>query len=276
MNIGVCIIVKEENKYLDEFVDHYLNTVGVDHIYIYDHNDVDGEHIKDYGDKVTIIDFRGHAKPCQQLAYEECYYNYGNECDFIMFIDADEFLCIPETDNDIHKFLSLDKFKDADVITLNWVLMSDGNQVYYEDKPLAERFKGCELWDHKDNLHRKNIVKTKLGKIKYKCPHVPFLLEKKNPVYISQAGYKTIPAYGNTDFEKHNKFAYLKHYNTKTLEEFINYKLKRGFPDQEGIPWKSKAEAVLKYFFSINEKTPEKIEYLKSQGLYEDSGLSDS
>lgn len=269
MKIGVCVIVKNENKYLDEFVDHYLNTVGIDHIYIYDHNDIDGEYIKNYGDKVTVIDFRGHAKPCQQLAYEECYKNYENECDFIMFIDADEYLYIPETNNDIHKFLLLDKFKDADVITINWVLMSDGNKIYYENIPLKERFAGCELWEHKDNLHRKNIVRTKLGKINYKCPHVPFLLEKKDSVYITPNGNKTIPAYGDGGFKVYNEFMHLKHYNTKTLEEFINYKLKRGFPDQEGIPWKSKTEAVLKYFFSINEKTPEKIEYLKSKGIYE-------
>ena len=81
MKAAVCVIVKNENLYLDEWVSHYLDINKFDHIFIYDHNDPEGEHIKDYGENVTVIDFRGHEKPCQHVAYEDCYKTYGEEYD---------------------------------------------------------------------------------------------------------------------------------------------------------------------------------------------------
>lgn len=265
MKTAVCVIVKNENKYLDEFVSHYLNINKFDHIFIYDHNDPEGEHIKDYGENVTVVDYRGHKKPCQHIAYEECYEIYGESYDWILFVDADEFLYIPVSNNDIHEFLSSEKFQDADIICFNWVHMHDNNKILYEDIPMSQRFEGCELLNHENNMHRKEIVRTKLGKINYKCPHVPYLPANSKAVYVHPSGDKSIAAYADMNFKENNKFAYIKHYNTKTLEEFLS-KLKRGYPDQEGIPYKT-MKSAMDYFFSINEKTPEKLEYLKSQGI---------
>lgn len=272
MKAAVCVIVKNENLYLDEWVSHYLDINKFDHIFIYDHNDPEGEHIKDYGENVTVIDFRGHEKPCQHVAYEDCYKTYGEEYDWILFVDADEFLYIPETDNDIHTFLEAEKFKHADIICLNWVHIHDGNRILFENIPMKERFKDCELWDCENNKHRKEIVRTGLGKIDYDCPHVPFIRENEQSVlYVTPDGKKTSAVYADLNFEKYNKIIYLKHYNTKTIEEFL-IKLSRGYPDQQGIPWKT-LDKAFNYFFSLNEKTPEKLEYIRSFGInynYED------
>ena len=47
-NIKVCLctVGKDENKYITEFVEHY-NNYGIDKIYLYDNNDVDGEYFQD-------------------------------------------------------------------------------------------------------------------------------------------------------------------------------------------------------------------------------------
>ena len=40
--VGLCIICKEENLYIKEFIEHYKN-LGYNHIFICDNNDIDGE-----------------------------------------------------------------------------------------------------------------------------------------------------------------------------------------------------------------------------------------
>ena len=41
MKVGLVCIVKNENQYLEEYVNYYHN-LGVDTFYIYDNNNIDG------------------------------------------------------------------------------------------------------------------------------------------------------------------------------------------------------------------------------------------
>lgn len=266
MKIAVCLIVKEENRYLDEFIDHYLNIIKIDHIFIYDHNNIDGEHIKDYGNNVTVVNFRGYKKPCQYIAYKDCYEKYNTDYDYIMFIDADEFLYIPETGNDIHKFLELDKFKDIDCILINWQTIGDAGKIYYEDKPLKERFKNGEIYNISLNALAKPIVKKELKNIYWEQAHYPVSNEGMIYSYTDGIILDGEPFLPYSNFQEHNEHAYIKHYITKSTEEFFTWKVPRGTPDKEGNTYEG---TEYEYYFMINEKTPEKVEYLKSQGIYE-------
>ena len=42
IKVCVCTCGKDENRYIEEFANHYIN-YGIDKIYIYDNNDIDGE-----------------------------------------------------------------------------------------------------------------------------------------------------------------------------------------------------------------------------------------
>ena len=42
----LCTIAKNENKYIEEFVQHYRN-MKVDNIFIYDNNEIEGENFDD-------------------------------------------------------------------------------------------------------------------------------------------------------------------------------------------------------------------------------------
>jgi hypothetical protein len=44
--ILLCTIAKNENKYIEEFVQHYRK-MKVDNIFIYDNNEIDGENFDD-------------------------------------------------------------------------------------------------------------------------------------------------------------------------------------------------------------------------------------
>ena len=56
---------------------------------------------------------------------------------------------------------------------------------------------------------------------------------------------------------------YIKHYIYKTLEEFIDVKMKR----EQSKSFNRKNPLSFDSFFRYNEKTPEKIQYLKDRNL---------
>ena len=56
------------------------------------------------------------------------------------------------------------------------------------------------------------------------------------------------------------EFSYIKHYSTKTIEEYCN-KSKRGRSDKLVRLDKKTLKKYFKYFFKLNKKTKKKIEY---------------
>ena len=65
--VCLCTLGKEENKYIKEFILHYKN-YGVDKIYLYDNNEINGENfeyvIRDFitNEFVEILNWRGKKK----------------------------------------------------------------------------------------------------------------------------------------------------------------------------------------------------------------------
>ena len=79
VRVCLCVIAKDENLYVREFVQHYKQ-IGYDNIFLYDNNKKDGEHfeevINDYIENgfVKIIDFRERNENSlpQWDAYKDC------------------------------------------------------------------------------------------------------------------------------------------------------------------------------------------------------------
>ena len=270
MKVCVCCIGRMENQYINEYVDYYLG-LGIDKIFIYDNNYDGEEHFEDVmpsellNDKVEIINFRNLSN-CQMKVYQDCYDKYRQEYDWFLFFDCDEYLYM-EGFNNIKDFLKQDKFKNYELIHINWMSYGDCNNIVYENKPLKECFHTPILpLDWKKNLtvcendHVKSIVRGGLKEVAWiATPHTP------------HGNLKCCDANGNS-CHPHSPFlpfdytsAHLKHYTTKTLEEWINVKVKRGFPD--GNKDYFKRVNPIKEFFKFNEITEEKIQYLKKYGL---------
>lgn len=272
MKICVCCIGRQENHYINEFINHYLS-LGVDKIFIYDNNYDGEEHFEDVipsellNDKVDIINYRNLSK-CQLKSYQDCYDKHNQEYDWFLFIDCDEYLYMEGFVN-IKDFLKQEKFKNYELIHINWMVYGDNNLVTYEDKPLYERFKEPRLpldWKRNENVNIpennliKSIVKGDLKGLKWQAtPHTPHGLFK----CCGASGIKTqcYSYFLPFDFS----YAYFKHYTTKTIEEWINIKVKRGFPDGNKDFYKYN-NPILE-FFKVNEITKEKIEYVKNIGL---------
>lgn len=260
VKVSLCVIVKNENRYLKEFINHYLS-LGFEKIYLYDNNDIDGENpldiIKEFNtSKIVYNDYRG-KKVCQKMAYNECYKKYGNECDWIAFFDADEFLDFSLTDN-ISSFISEFENSDYNCVFINWLCYNDNDKIYYEDKPLKERFTQKALnksWFHNNiplNFYVKSIIKTKINGITFiESVHHP------NGNYVRACNTEKEPCLlANYHIPTYNK-ASLNHYITKSLEEWVN-KIKRGYPDH--IVNEDKYKKYIERYFIINKETKEKRE----------------
>ena len=105
MRIALCLIIKDEGQYLEEWLD-YHRKVGVDFFIIYDNQS--NPPISNEDKDVTIIKWEDNNIGSQMRAYKHCSLNF-NDFDFIGFIDTDEFyesisMNIKETDLELTPF----------------------------------------------------------------------------------------------------------------------------------------------------------------------------
>jgi hypothetical protein len=262
--VSLCTIIKNENKYLKEFVEHYLK-LGFNKIYLYDNNDIEGETpidvISEYIDNGFVIyhNFRG-KKVCQLEAYNDCYKRYSVDNDWIAFFDADEFLELTRHDN-ISSFVAQDIYNKYNAIKINWLCYGDNGHLKYEDKPVQERFTKPTIRENNYylgvniNYYIKSIIRCKNLKCVWdKNVHIP-----TGVICCDSLGRTSLPTMYNKP--TYNDIA-LKHYITKSLEEYIE-KVNRGYPDQ--IISKNKTIGLFQKYFTINDKTQEKIEKINKE-----------
>ena len=271
MEIVVCAMAKNEHKYINEWVEHYIN-LGVDKIYIYDNDDLDKPYIRDFIsskflNKCVIKNIRGQQKPkLQHDIYTGFYIKYGKTFDWCLFCDIDEFLFGVD---DIHSWLEQPQFYNAEQIRIKWKLFGDDNLVQRDmNKSVVETFtKEVKTSLNRNlinigNLERqgKMIVRGGLSNVVIRSPHFASYIVRDNvvPSVLPSGKITNSKVVIEEDYSQENVF--LHHYMTKSLSEFIGQKLNR-------------TDAVfgntlpLDYYWRINKKTKEKIEFLKSKGF---------
>lgn len=266
-NITVCICTpgKKENRYIREFVIYYKN-YGVDKIFLYDNNDINDEHfedvIKDFVDKgfVIILNWRGKKNTGYTLR-NDCYLNNRLKYDWLIFYDLDEYINLKNYTN-IKPFLNQKIFKNCLKINLNWLIHTDNDLIYYDNRTLHERFPDIQ----KDILEKKNIInrsyryKFILRGNKKSLNFSYYYLISKNFSGCNGNGKKSVlindKKMKNPDFENY----YIDHYYFKSIEEFIE-KINRG--DNyfgKGIFLKI---VRIKRFFRYNKVTSKKLKYIE-------------
>lgn len=267
MQVVVCAMAKNEHLYINEWVKHYLS-LGFDKIYIYDNDDVKSPYIgnfisKNLIDKCEIIDIRGQVREKLQHDVYTTFYN-THQFDWCLFCDIDEFLMGV---TNIKIFLK--RFTGINQIRVKWRLFGDDDLIYRDTKkPVVSSFTKVVTYSLHRNLkirgnleqQGKMIVRGGLKDVVIRSPHfasfgsrdrvIPSCLPNGMPcnskVVITE-NYR-----GNT--------IYLNHYMTKSLSEFVRQKMNR-------------TDAVygnnidMSYYWRINKKTKEKIDYLKSLGI---------
>ena len=264
----VCCIAKNESKYIEEFVEYHLE-LGFEQVIIGDNNDVDGERyeeqLSDYieNDEVVIYDLRG--KTAQQYPfYNEIIKNY--DFDWCAFIDCDEFLTFGKES----KFDNIADFLNSNpnihCYTPNWMVYGDNERVFAGEGDVVDRFKSPKPLDFKfhypfpENRHVKTILNKKADTSKFvNQPHCTDFKEQYSP------SGKLLN--GPTPFNEEPEYnvLYIRHYYTKSLEEWVNKKMKNKYADRQ--PSDTHAYYPLDDYFIYNRLTDAKIKYLKQHGI---------
>ena len=189
---------------------------------------------------------------------DDCYQKNHNNYDWLIFYEIDEFIYLKDFKN-IKVFLNQTKFDKCDSIQLNWVHRTDNNTLYYENKPVQERFpeKGKNVGKSKKNpiCFIKTIIKGHLENIIITNNH---FLSKK---------LKACNGFGNstqslweTTSKPDYEYYYINHYFGKSTEEFAN-KIIRG--DILRGTHRGINNYQVSLYFTINEITEEKLKYLE-------------
>ena len=265
IKVCLCVIGKNENLYVKEFVNYYKK-IGYNNIFIYDNNEKNGEHFEEVikGDIKTgfvkIIDFRERNKNSRPQidAYKECYKKNKKIYDWLSFFDIDEFLEINEKYKTIQAFLNDKIFQYCQVIEINWLTYINDKNLYYENKPLQERIKTVNYNDP-INQHIKSTIRGNLN-INY--------WENAENAHTSTWNFTCCGSSGNrisfdSPFNKPPDFtnAKLKHYWYKSFEEFC-IKFKRG---RVSIPEKNRNDYIYKEYKQIylhNKNNKEKLKII--------------
>lgn len=262
----LCTIAKNENKYILEFIQHYKK-LKFDKIIIYDNNEIKGENFSDIlkndieNNFVKIVNIRGLKTP-QKKALEHCYKYNNYDYEWIAFYDIDEYLYLLNYSY-INDFLSSANFNKCQSIIINWVYYGDNDKIFYEAKPLEERFvNSVNLTEEiRENKYMYSAAKTIVrGGLYLNWGRFPHYL--KNTVNCRPNGnilkdYLSPPEYSD---------AYLKHYTTKTTEEYIE-KLNKGDVLEEFNTDYIKYR-IYGYYFLFNKITKQKIDLINKNLKY--------
>ena len=173
-------------------------------------------------------------------------------------VDIDEYLYIKG--EKLKEYLTNRRFKKCDFIKFHWVLPTDNNMIFYDSRPLFQRFKPPYI----KSIYIKSIIRGNISNLKY-WVHSPFISPKRNTT-CNNVG--KIIYYDHMNFEHFEPInirkAYIIHFRYKSTEELVN-KFKRGYGNWHKNNLKNVLLELLKSYFQINEITTEKIRLIENR-----------
>jgi hypothetical protein len=172
-----------------------------------------------------------------------------------MFYDIDEFLNLKGFSN-IKEFLRQKKFYKCESIYLNWIIHTDNNLLYYDNRSLFRRFP--DIYINKNQCRGKTILK---GNIKKKLHFESTHIIDRNIKRCNGFGI-IFKAIGINCRTPDYKFYYIDHFYSKSTEEFIN-KIIKG----DGIFGNNINQMYnrIYYYFSRNKITYDKINLINQK-----------
>ena len=263
LKVALCVVGKKENLYAKEYVNYYKD-LGYNHIYIYDNNDLNTEKFEDVLQEeinssfVSIINVRGKGTP-QCYAYKHCYEKNNKNYDWLSFFDFDEFLEVRPQAKNIQDFLSNKRYDKCVNIKINFLFYSDNELLYYDPRPVQQRFT-TPLYKEYNNRVIKSTVRGGLPKNYWSLGCTPHT-SARNVTSCNSMGEILHPNSGGNNRINYT-YAALKHYYTKTVEEYAN-KSRRG-DAYIPIGWDlNRKYYKIKNYFHYNKKTIEKENLFK-------------
>lgn len=263
MDTCICCIVKKENLYLRDWV-RYHRALGFSRIFLYDNNDIEGEYpqevIGDYISEGYVIyrDVRGRYR-CQLEAYTEHFKEESGNYDWLMYTDIDEYLVLNHGVN-IKTYLSSEKFADCSGIMVYWRRFGDNNLLHYDSRPVYERFTHYVEEKKGSKCTPKYILRgkgTALHDVVFNDANSIGFTFFEVPIFRTENGRQCTENDNMYEIWSYDE-AYLNHYQTLSIEEFLYRRFgRRGYADKDSS---FETSVVMNIFTSLNEWTEEKKE----------------
>lgn len=219
--LALIAIVKNETKYLLEWIAHY-RSIGIRNIIIYDNDSNDEGKLflsrLAEADIITLIPWSVNDGTSPQLsAYADAVSRLRDRFEFMAFFDADEFLTLAEG-VDINRWLdSLPD--DVGAVAVNQrVFGSSGHKTATADL-VTERFTQAAEETYRENRWVKSIYRSSCI-ARVANPHRGMLISGR---YILPCGTDAFDAgdFGGEAIEIDFSTMRLHHYIIKSLEEFL-------------------------------------------------------
>ncbi|HEX7556790.1 MAG TPA: glycosyltransferase family 92 protein, partial [Leptolinea sp.] len=221
MYVSLCLIAKDENTYLKEWLDYHI-LLGVEHFWIYDNDSSTPleKTIKSYIDKGWATVNKVQGAGMQVFAYDHCIQTYGHLSQWIGFIDTDEFI-IPSTTDSIPEFLK--DYEGFGGLALHCLFFGSSGQ---QKRPRCGQVAGY-LQRTPPSFIRNRLVKSIVQPSRVLFPLSPhsFMYSEGN-YCVNEAEYRVDDQF----FPVHVSKIQLNHYYTRSQEE-MDEKKRRGRGD---------------------------------------------
>lgn len=223
--LAICAIFKNEAEDMKEWLEYHL-LIGVEHFYLYNNfsNDNYLEILNSYIEKGIVTLREWPLEQGQRAAYEDCYEKDRNESQWICFLDLDEFIC-PYKNNNIIEFLK--KYEKYPSVIIYWKMFGTSGKLERTKELIIEEF--YITFDKLFTLG-KCFFNTNFKLRKHKIHYIDAEINIFNRKIVIRSINE------NRKFIKYNihrkgkkEFtAQINHYFSKTYNEYINKKIKRG------------------------------------------------
>jgi len=220
--VGLCCIAKDEEPYIDEWVDYHL-ALGFNKIIVYDNSDLEelSQWGKEKGPNVEVVPLAGVAKQIE--AYRDCALKllHQNEFKWAAFFDVDEFLILKQ-----HHYVGslLERYLKEGALGINWRVFGTSGRLVYSPAPVTKRF----LFRFKDNSvtnrHVKSIINLEDINLNATVPircHYPELYSGKSQ--FDTNGHTFVGAFNNNG---PTDVAVIHHYHRKSAKEFLKKRMR--------------------------------------------------
>ena len=233
----VCVIVRDEVPYVEEWVDYNLQVLNFSAIFIYDNSDDDkikqwAERIMD--PRVVVVDHPG--RKAQPRAFQACTKRAKSQgFDFAFFADTDEYLALfSEKHHDVMDFVAdyfsktafcqQGKCQPTGAVCMNWRILGTNGEDSYTPVPLSKRFQLRVIDDYRMNFNMKCIARLDALNIEtvFTDPHN---LPLKKGWRKINTKYETLPS--SHSVPVHN-IAAIYHYYFKSKAEYLRKRLRGG------------------------------------------------
>ena len=213
--LSVITAVRNEENYIEEWLNYHIENIGVEHFYLYDNESelslktyLEDVNYK-YLDKITIIDWET-SQHTQQDTCNHWLENYGCETKWFICMDVDEFIQIKEEyrKKTLHEFLS--ENTEYSRIKCLWKHYTANGKVKKSGEPVMNRFTEETQWG---NQKHGGKYFAQSNRVSHFITYVP-------QVRLNSGRLEH-------DSESVNGFYQLNHYITKSYEEWLE-KIARG------------------------------------------------